>query len=283
MPVENKEANVRQTYLALRVAIVLLVGLLFLTILAQLVFVSLNCWQTSISAYYFTSVRPVFVGSLCAVGACLIIYRGNNDYENTALDYSGFMAFIVAFVPTGRDTACPPTNGPDEQEIAVAVGTNVGALLAIGVIATVITLAVPALRQDRRSPSKLYSLASVFVTLALLIVGIVMYVWQRPFFLKYGHLGAAVALFVGIVLVVVLNAVFAAKPYKHWYFGVAIAMVLVLVLGLALILSDVRHWALWLEALLIAMFAAFWIVQTVELGTEVNRAEAGTSDPGHGA
>jgi hypothetical protein len=61
--------------------------------------------QPSISHYYYTNLREIFTGTLCAVGLFLIRYKGNgnekwwlNDYRLT--NYAGVMAFGVALFPT---------------------------------------------------------------------------------------------------------------------------------------------------------------------------------------
>lgn len=274
MSVEDREENIHQTYLALRIAMVMLVALLFLAVLLQLLFVNDGmCWQTSISAYYFTSVRPVFVGVLCAIGAGMIVYRGNNDYENTALDCSGFLAFIVAFVPTKIDDACLPVNGPDRLEIEAAVKTDVGALFVIGVAATIVGLIARRRRQGQLERPSLYTVISLAVTLAVLFFGIWLYWNERTWFVDHGHLYAAVPLFIGIIVVVVANAWTAPTgQFTIGYIVVAAAMVGSLLAGGILWCVGVRHWALWLEALIILWYAAFWMVQTVELGGEANRS-----------
>ena len=61
-----------------------------------------TCWQTSISAYYFTSAHSVFVAALCVIGAMLIVYQGSNDTEDVLLNLAGILAFIVGMVPTSR-------------------------------------------------------------------------------------------------------------------------------------------------------------------------------------
>ncbi|MGV9365661.1 hypothetical protein [Amycolatopsis sp. NPDC003731] len=276
MSVENREENIHQTYLALRVAMVMLVALLFLAILLQFLFVNDGlCWQHSISAYYFTSVRPVFVGVLCAIGTGMIVYRGNTDYENTALDCSGFLAFIVAFVPTEIDDACLPVNGPSRPEIEAAVKTDVGALLVIGVAATVFGLLARKRRHGRFERPKPYTLISHLVTLAVLSFGIWLYWNRQDWFRDHGHLYAAIPLFIGIVIVVVANAWSAPRGnFTVWYIVVAALMGGSLLTGGILWVVGVQHWALWLEALIILWYAVFWLVQTVELGGAANRAEA---------
>lgn len=57
----------------------------------------------SISAYYNSGVpllRDVFVGSLIAMAALLISYRGFSPAEDRILNGAGALAVVVAFVPT---------------------------------------------------------------------------------------------------------------------------------------------------------------------------------------
>jgi hypothetical protein len=57
--------------------------------------------KASMSAYYWTSMRNVFVGLLFAVGALLYLYKGFSPKENVALNLAGFSALGVALVPEG--------------------------------------------------------------------------------------------------------------------------------------------------------------------------------------
>ncbi|MFD1166712.1 hypothetical protein ACFQ2C_13960 [Sphingobacterium daejeonense] len=61
--------------------------------------------QPSISHYYYTNLREIFTGTLCAVGLFLICYKGNGNKsifknDNILTNVAGFMAFGVAFIPT---------------------------------------------------------------------------------------------------------------------------------------------------------------------------------------
>ena len=62
------------------------------------------CLQPSISAYYHTPVRAVFVGSLLMVGIALIVIQGDK-FEDTFLTFAGMLAPVVALVPTPNFTA----------------------------------------------------------------------------------------------------------------------------------------------------------------------------------
>ncbi|WDF67435.1 hypothetical protein PQ465_14105 [Sphingobacterium oryzagri] len=61
--------------------------------------------QPSISHYYFTNLREVFTGTLCAVAFFLICYQGNGNRvfwknDNLLTNIAGVMALGVALVPT---------------------------------------------------------------------------------------------------------------------------------------------------------------------------------------
>ncbi len=61
--------------------------------------------QPSISHYYFTNLREIFTGTLCAVGLFLICYKGNGNAviwknDNLLTNLAGCMAIGIAFIPT---------------------------------------------------------------------------------------------------------------------------------------------------------------------------------------
>jgi protein-S-isoprenylcysteine O-methyltransferase Ste14 len=59
--------------------------------------------QGSISGYYYTDMRNVFVGSLCAIGVFLMSCRGYDRKDEIAGYLSCFFAIGVAFFPTTPD------------------------------------------------------------------------------------------------------------------------------------------------------------------------------------
>ena len=61
--------------------------------------------QPSISDYYYTHLRELFTGVLCAVGLFLIRYKGHSNSnffkdDSKLTNIAGFMAFGVALMPT---------------------------------------------------------------------------------------------------------------------------------------------------------------------------------------
>ena len=59
--------------------------------------------QSSISSYYHTGMRDVFVGILCVIGFFLLSYRGYERKDNIAGDFACAFALGVALFPTAPD------------------------------------------------------------------------------------------------------------------------------------------------------------------------------------
>jgi hypothetical protein len=60
-----------------------------------------HCYQDSISAYYYTGMRNLFVGALCAIGLFLVASIGYKA-DRLASIIAGASAILVAFSPTTR-------------------------------------------------------------------------------------------------------------------------------------------------------------------------------------
>ncbi len=96
---EDIRKHITQTYVSLRLGM----AILAFSLPVMLVLWSMLNGETllpSISAYYHTPMRDLFVGTLVAVGACLYLYKGFSDRENKALNCAGIFAVAVAFIPT---------------------------------------------------------------------------------------------------------------------------------------------------------------------------------------
>lgn len=66
----------------------------------MLLFFEGNPVQKTISQYYYTGMRDVLVGSLCAIALFLFFYKGYNKWENRAANIAGFFAIGIAWFPT---------------------------------------------------------------------------------------------------------------------------------------------------------------------------------------
>lgn len=278
------EGAVLETYRFVRLAMVALVLMLAAAVIS-LRFAT-GCWQPSISAYYYTPAHGVFVAALCVLGACLIIYRGNSDLEDILLDFSGFLAFVVALVPTGhpfdptrKEQVCTAVSVSDGQ-VSDAVMNNVAALFIAAGIGRLVLLIL----RRKAVTGERYSYAEQMARLlGWLVVGFGIGIFfliaifddeTRQAFVENGHSVAAISMFIGIIAVVLANAVSARRSHAsrpkrstRWYYGVAAAMAATLVAAILVrkFLTTWDHWVIALEAVLIIEFAIFWVVQTIEL------------------
>jgi len=64
--------------------------------------------QTSISAYYYTGMRNLFVGSLCAIAMFMLCARGYDTRDEIAGFLSALFAIGVAFFPTSPAAGASP-------------------------------------------------------------------------------------------------------------------------------------------------------------------------------
>ena len=118
------------TYRYVRVGLVALVVFLLVSLLLTW---EQSCLQGSISAFYYTRTHGVFVAALCAMGICLIAYKGSLLGEDALLNFAGFLAFVVALAPTGSGGVCQAWL-PTVAHPLDAIPNNVAALF-IGVAA----------------------------------------------------------------------------------------------------------------------------------------------------
>lgn len=103
-PEQLKPQDVTKTYNYLRIGMIGAVVLLAASIIWERL--KVDCWPTSISAYYYTPVRAIFVGSMIAVGLSLIVYKGRTPLEDTFLNFAGMLAPVVAIAPTTDIGSC---------------------------------------------------------------------------------------------------------------------------------------------------------------------------------
>jgi len=104
-PLENK-SSMLISYFTLRKAVGILgIALPVLLLIGSYLIPSCGNVHKSISDYYHTPFRDVFVGILCAVSLFLFAYRGYDWRDNWAGNLGGLFALGVAFFPT--TVTCP--------------------------------------------------------------------------------------------------------------------------------------------------------------------------------
>jgi hypothetical protein len=88
------------SYLFLRRAVGWIAILLPVVLLAGNLISSAAWPPESMSGYYYTDMRNIFVGSLCALGVFLVAYNGYDNVDRWVTTIAGLGAIGVAFCPT---------------------------------------------------------------------------------------------------------------------------------------------------------------------------------------
>jgi hypothetical protein len=96
--------------------------------------------QGSMSAYYYTSMRNVFVGALCSLGIFLVTYNGYDRPDRIITNIAGAGAICVAFFPTS------PKHATTGQAIVGSFHLSFAGIVFI-------MLAVMSLRFAKRMPT----------------------------------------------------------------------------------------------------------------------------------
>jgi hypothetical protein len=102
-------------------------------------------FQTSMSGYYYTPMRNVFVGALCAIGVFLASYDGYDRADRIITDLAGLSTVCVAFFPTAP--VRPPGYQPTGREVLI------GDLHLAFACTAFVLLSVMAFRFAKREPT----------------------------------------------------------------------------------------------------------------------------------
>jgi hypothetical protein len=275
-----------KTYRYLRVSIVGMVVLLAVAVGIELVGGD-SGQLDSISAYYYTPVRSIFVGALMAIGLSLVAIRGRDGAEDTLLNLAGMLAPVVALVPTPLSR--PGPDGEPERFVPAdylpSIENNVTALVVVGVIGLGF-----AAWTAHRNPVEIRRPALIGVAAgAVALLGFALwFALGRDSFVLGAHYLAAIPLFGCISAVAWINAraardrrddgpalrMLPAQRRAGLYRLIASAMVVTVVVAGVLAalqaaeITSFDSWLFYVETVLLALFVTFWLLQTAEYWEE---------------
>ncbi|RLV50409.1 hypothetical protein D9V37_05005 [Nocardioides mangrovicus] len=248
------------TYRYLRVALVVLPVLLGAAVVLETV--RSGCVLDSISAYVYTPAQHVFVGALVAIGVCLVVIKGTGSAEDVLLNLAGMMAPLVALVPTPYVQQCglvEPSRAAVRAEVANGFWSLVVAALAVAAAAVVV-----AARTRTPTPTPVFRLGRA-VGVGVAVLAVVVFLADRDRFDRTAHYAAALVLFGCIIAVALIKSHTSRHRRVNGYSTIAALMLLTLPAGL--VAGLVAHWSrtvLGVEVALIALFVAFWLLETKE-------------------
>lgn len=268
------DLTTRKTYRYLRVSVVGMALLLGTSLAIEMIWGD-SPRLGSISAYYYTAVKAVFIGALVAIGPALIAIKGRPGWEDALLDLAGMVIPLVAFVPTplkhgceaGVETCLP-------ADLVPGVENNVSALLVVGGVGLVFAW------WSARPRGRAMTIALLVATGVWAAFGF-WFVFSRDTFLTGAHYASAMTFFVLIAGVAWINGRRAPERGNvrgmtpHGYAGtyklISLLMVLTIVVAAALYaVAALSGFTLWfgtilvVEAILLLLFVVFWVLQTVE-------------------
>ena len=177
---------------------------------------------------------------------------------------------------------------------AAAIANNVKAVLIAALVAEIVRWVV--IGRGRNAAYRHPVVVGIAVVGYAIVARIV---WQffadEVWFVKNAHNWAAVTMFVGIILVILTNAIGAylsrERGWAAGYITTAVLMAVLLVWAIiATAQSENADRVFWIEVVLIASFGLFWGLQTTELWnfsdrsekTEVRSEKTGTPVPDKG-
>lgn len=273
------------SYRYLRIGIVGLLVALGAAVIYQRV--QPNCRLSSVSAYFYTPARSVFVAALVGFGVCMLALRGMNLAEDIFLNIGGIFAFLVAFVPTGGGSGS--CQDPDTR-VSASVQDNITALLIVGILAIAVAFTLLAIGwKGREKAHRWWALTEGIVALALWAGTLIAITFYLSWALRYVHYIAAISLAACIIAVAGANAyrhnetpirdsllrtVMLADPIRFLYTWIAAGMLVISVILLVLAVTGVIT-VFWVEISVAAMFTIFWTAQTIQLEVESATAPAG--------
>jgi hypothetical protein len=272
-------------YRDLRVGMVVLMVMLAAAVIIERL--PAICWQSAISAYYYTSAHSILIAALLALGTLFIVYKGSCDTEDVLLTLAGVCTFIAAMVPQGRpDSLCRvEVDLPPEYKVEPVVPLNVWAVaIALGLGWVAMKLVQWRRPGDtRHAPSLVGMLLRWFVFWPIMAVGLIALIFFPDKLLKYDAHGAAGVLLLSAFIATTFCTAYVVeledpsksphqRCYKRIYWGIAWGMLGTLI-SVVILHLVVHHWVLVIEVALILEFAAYWVVQTVELWNTADRRE----------
>ena len=284
---------VRKTYRYLRIGMLTVVAALGYSIVHE--HRASGCWLGSISGYYYTPAGPVFVGMLVAIALALVVIKGRM-WEDVLLTLAGFMAPVVAFLPTRDPTlgsTSPPFTGacldrtwelgryrPDAGKgfLALSAKNDLHALAFAGAVGIGMATAAYLFAEwwRRRSgtdtASELTSgtRISLALSVAFAVAGYVVVNYRYDWLLDK-HALAAAAMFGCLALAAGLDGLIGVRATAKMQRRCGLAY---LATGLAMLVAGGFFWfsghdpnghsVIWIEGIEITLFAIFWLIQTIE-------------------
>lgn len=274
-PPGRSAGSLGRTYRNLRIAIGSVVVIVVVSVSVAALEVGI---LSSISAYYYTSARSMFVGALIAASLALLVISGRG-LQRVVLDLAGLLAALIAIVPTPiADTTVPNLSagcGPEQMCVPVAFHADVeNGIITYLIVGALVVLVVLGLAL---SPSKAMGIRQVAPSLvaAVTVLGgvFLFWSWAPGLLLETGHFMAASGFFLLIGVAAIANLVPQAgeltpsSAFRVLYWMIAAGFVIDFAIVIIVVLNgNVEAFTippiLVCELVALGLFLLFWILQS---------------------
>jgi hypothetical protein len=274
----TRTTSPQRTYRYLRIAIA---GTVVVILVAIGVTIPVVGVLPSLSHYYYTPAGSMFVAALIAAGVCFFALSGSGP-ERALLDVAALLVPLMAIVPTvispgsvpGVDADCVGACVPEAYDEAVAAG--MATYLIVGVVILLFAVVLTIAGQVERAGA----LPSLGVAAGVLLVtGLAWWLW-RAAFLQWAHFVAAICFFGVIAAVALVNAFWPAgdRAPSRWLTVSYVAIAILLAIDVVALPIFGRErfgpfYGVFIgEVLALLLFAAFWVLQSIQNWPETDPA-----------
>jgi hypothetical protein len=238
-------------------------------------------WQSTLSAYYYTSAHCIFIAALLALSTLFFIYRGSSDTEDALLTLAGVGTLTAALVPQNRPDPFRESFLPKDYNVVPVIQWNILAVVVALFLGWSLMWWLHG-RNDTQPIRSAGGTVSLNFLRLIVLLGLIALAGFPDWFKNHAH-GAAGVLMVSAFIVTVIHAAYLAgqedelkSPQRHRYqliYSVIAVLMLVTLITVVTLHLGGSDSVIVLESLLILEFAAYWVVQTIELWDSPDRRE----------
>ncbi len=125
----------------------------------------------SLSAYYYSGMRELFVGLLFAIGVFLVIYKfADRTREGRVSTYAGLAVIVVALFPTGKPGAA--VRATPLQDLLGEGAVETIHFLSAGVFILLLALISRYFAKHQREGRRLHTACAVAIVLAFVLAAV---------------------------------------------------------------------------------------------------------------
>ncbi len=197
------------SFLSIRKAIGILgIALPIVLLLGSFILSDCQEVQGSISAYYYTVMRNVFVGILCAVSFYLFSYNGYDKTDRILSCFCGLASLGVAFLPTSVD---PPLSSCVTKIVEGSIISTIHFLSALAFFSISAYVSIFQFTKGSSSPTNqklkrntVYRACGIVMVLCIVTIGLYTAILKEQF-----------------PSLIDLNPIFWLETFALWGFGIS--------------------------------------------------------------